>query len=208
MTNHNPESSKDYMTKTPVVMIKIDAAPKGEWKALGGSDRDQWNKRLSDLVTNALPVNQQNTKEVSDAGSAVAAGIMDMKPADPVEGILISQLAVANEAALKLYQLAWLNSGHLEASTKYLQLADKATRTVALLTEWLDQHRGRGQQQIVVKHVTVNADKALVTDTVVTGKPAVNAASSAAVLTDATERPMPTLDETMKLEPVGGTKKK
>jgi hypothetical protein len=117
-------------------------------------------------------------------------------------------LVVANEAALKLYQLAWLNSGHFEASTKYLQLADKATRTVALLTERLDQHRGRGQQQIVVKHVTVNADQAVVTDTVVTGKPAVNAASSAAVLTDAIEKPMPTLDQTMKLEPVGGTKKK
>ena len=128
---------------------------------------------------------------------------MDITPADPIEGILISQLVVANEAALKLYQLAWLNSGHFEAHTKYLQFADKATRTVALLTERLDQHRGRGQQQIVVKHVTVNADKALVTDTVVTGKPAVNAASSAGVLTDATEKPMPTLDETVKLEPVG-----
>jgi hypothetical protein len=140
---------------------------------------------------------------------AVAAGIVDMKPADPIEGMLISQLVVANEAALKLYQLAWLNNAeYFEAHTKYLQLADKATRTVALLTERLDQHRGRGQQQIVVKHVTVNADKALVTDTVVTGKPAVNAASSAAVLTDDTEKPMPTLDETMKLEPVGGTKKK
>jgi hypothetical protein len=178
-----------------------------EWKALGGSDRDQWNERLSDLVIGALPVNQTNAEVVSHAGSAVAAGIVDMKPADPIEGMLISQLAVANEAALKLYQLAWLNSGHFEAHTKYLQLADKATRTVALLTERLDQHRGRGQQQIVVKHVTVNADKALVTDTVVTGKPAV-AASSAAVLTDATEKPMPTLDETVKLEPAGGTKKK
>ena len=72
MANHNPESSKDYMTKKPAVKIQIYAAPKGDWKALGGSDRDQWNERLSDLVTNALPVNQQNAKEVSDAGSAVA----------------------------------------------------------------------------------------------------------------------------------------
>ena len=133
-----------------------------------------------------------------------------MKPADPIEGMLLSQLVVANEAALSMYQRAWACSpdDYFEAHTKYLQLADKATRTVALLTERLDQHRGRGQQQIVVKHVTVNADQAVVTDTVVTGKPAVNAASSAAVLTDDTEKPMPTLDETMKLEPVGGTKKK
>src|SRR5271169_3251244 len=72
---------------------------------------------------------------------------------------------------IKLYRLAWANSAeYFEASTKYLQLADKASRTVAMLTERLDHHRGRGQQQIVVKHVTVNADQALVADTVVTGK--------------------------------------
>jgi hypothetical protein len=38
------------------------------------------------------------------------------------------------------------------------------------LTERLDQHRGRGQQQITVKHVTVNADQAVVTDQIVTDK--------------------------------------
>ena len=30
---------------------------------------------------------------------------------------------------------------HFEAHTKYLQLADKASRTVAVLAERLDQHR-------------------------------------------------------------------
>ena len=97
---------------------------------------------------------------------------------------------------------------YFEANTKYLQLADKATRTVAMLTERLDQHRGRGQQQIVVKHVTVNADQAVVTDTVVTGKPAGNAEPSLALLTNAAEKPMPMLDETGKLQPVGGVKKR
>ena len=178
------------VAEMPAVKIEIHAAPQGKWKALGGSDRDQWNERLSDLVIGALPVNQNNAKAVSQAGSAVAAGIMDMKPADPVEGILISQLAVANEAALKLYQLAWLNSGHFEAHTKYLQLADKATRTVALLTERLDHHRNRGQQQIVVQHTTtVNANQAVVTDSVVTGKKN-EAARSAKLLAAVTDQPM------------------
>jgi hypothetical protein len=100
------------------------------------------------------------------------AGVVDMEPTDPIEGMLISQLVVANEAALSLYRRAWAchPADYFEAHTKYLQLADKASRTVTLLTERLDQHRGRGQQQIVVKHVTVNADQAVVTDTVVTGK--------------------------------------
>jgi hypothetical protein len=189
----------------PGVRIEIHAAPKGEWKALGGSDRDQWNERLSDLVIGALPVKQTNAEAVSHAGSAVVAGIVDMKPADPVEGILISQLVVANEAALKLYQLAWLNSGHFEANAKYLQLADKASRTVALLTERLDQHRGRGQQQITVKHVTVNAGQAVVTDSVVTGKKT-EAASSAKLLAAVTDKPMEIIEAEKQNEtvPVGG----
>ena len=197
------------MTEKPTVKIEVEPQLKAELKALGGSDRDQWNERLSNLVIRALPVNQHNSETVSHAGSAVAAGLVDMKPADPIEGMLMSQLVVANEAALSMYQRAWLNNAeYFEAHTKYLQLADKASRTVAMLTERLDQHRGRGQQQIVVKHVTVNADQAVVTDTVVTGKPAGNVVPSPAFLTDVTDKPMPRLDETRKLEPVGGGKKK
>ena len=197
------------MTEKPTVKIEIDAESKGEWKALGGGNRDQWNERLSNLVTRALPINQKNTEAVSRAGSAVAAGVVDMNPADPIEGMLMSHLVVVNEAALNMYRLAWLNNAeHFEASTKYLQLADKASRTVAMLTERLDQHRGRGQQQIVVKHVTVNADQALVTDTVVTGRSAVNNVPTPALLTDATEERMPVIEETTSLEAVGGVKKK
>jgi hypothetical protein len=57
------------------------------------------------------------------------------------------------------------------------------------LTERLDQHRGRGQQQITVKHVTVNADQAVVTDSVVTGKNS-EAAPSAKVLATVTDQLM------------------
>jgi len=194
------------MTKKPGVMIEIDRTPKGEWKILVGGDHDQWNERLSSLVVSALPVNQQNADAVSKAGSAVAAGMVDMDPADPIEGMLISQLVVASEAALNMYRLAWANSAeYFDASTKYLQLADKASRTVVMLTERLDQHRGRGQQQITVKHVTVNADQAVVTDTVVTGKN--NEAMTTAKLVAASAyKPMEIFEPTQKetVQVVGG----
>jgi hypothetical protein len=77
------------MTEKPTVKIEIDAAPKGKWKALGGGDRDEWNDRLSTLVTRALPVNQKNGEVVSWAGSATAAGMVDMNPADPIEGYVL-----------------------------------------------------------------------------------------------------------------------
>src|SRR5689334_16834622 len=155
--------SKNKLKET-VRHIEIDAVPNGKWKSLGGRDRDRWNDRLSTRVVNALPINLKNSEFVCLVGSAAAAGIIDMNPADPIEGVLISQIVVANEAALILYRLGWLNVGeYFVAATKFLQLADKASRTVAMLTDRLDQHRTRGQQQIVVKHVTVNADQAVVT---------------------------------------------
>jgi hypothetical protein len=72
------------------------------------------------------------------------------------------------------------------------RIADKASRTVAMLTERLDQHRGRGHQQIVVKHVTVNADQAMVADSM-------NDAVSAAKLVPATvDQPMPNIGPSQK----------
>ena len=177
------------MTKKPAVNIAIDPTPKRELKALGGGDRDQWNERLIGLVAKALPVNQENVEAVSDVGSAVMAGVADMNPTDPIEGILISQLAVANETALTLYRRAWAcnPADYFEAHTKYLQLADKASRTVPLLSEPLDHHRGRGQQHITVKHVTVNADQAVVADQIVRGK-------EAALLASGIEKPMESVE--------------
>jgi hypothetical protein len=163
----------------------------------------------------ALPIQQSNSEAVIFASRAVCQATMDIAPADPIEGILIAQLMVANEAALTLYRKGWQNVNvpeYFEGGTKFLQLADKAARTVALLTERLDHHRGRGQQQITVKHVTTNnvtADQAIITDSVTTGG-ARNVASPA-LLAASSEAPMPILDEIKRPDPVGvggGTKSK
>lgn len=110
-----------------------------------------------------------------------------------------------------MYRRAWQQPPeYFEARTRYLALADKATRTVTLLTERLDQHRSRGQRQIVVKHVTVNADQAVVTDSVVSGKSS-EGLSSAKLVATPTEGPMPIIDpHATESVPVagGGTKAK
>ena len=50
-----------------------------------------------------------------------------------------------------------------------------------MLTERLDHHRGRGQQHITVKHVTVNADQAVVAENVTTALPALQANAPVAI---------------------------
>jgi hypothetical protein len=69
---------------------------------------------------------------------------------------------------MELYRRAWIETQSHEVRVKFLALADKAARTVAVLAQTLDRHRGGGQQ-IVVKHVTVNAEQALLTDQLITG---------------------------------------
>ena len=67
-----------------------------------------------------------------------------------------------------------------------------------MLTEKLDHHRGRGQQQIVVKHVTVNADQAVITDQILAGErsTAGGPSPSPALVTAKVELPMQELGGT------------
>jgi hypothetical protein len=188
----------------PTVTVRLDPRPKGEFKALTGADHDDWSLRVMNVLRGALPGDGH-----TDAISAASSGMLDMKPIDPIEGMLIAQTIAAHEAAMRMYGLGWANIGHFEASTKYLALADKAARTVAMLTERLDQHRGRGQQQITVKHVTVNADQAVVADQIVSGR--AKDANTAALLTSTTDKPI-RLIEPVKRETVwvdgGGSEEK
>src|ERR1700704_1015471 len=164
--------------KEEVRTIELDPNPKGELRMLGGSRSDKWNLRLLNLVGNSLPIDHSNRETSNEATKAVCQATADIAPADPIEGILIAQLMAANEAALSMYQKGWSQPPeYFEARTKYLQLADKAARTVVLLTERLDHHPGRGHQQIVVKPVTVNADQAMVAETITTGTPALQSNS-------------------------------
>jgi len=203
-----PKDQKPKGGDQTAIKLRLDAnKPEGKFKLLGGSQADQWNNRLNSQTLNALPIaHSKNNDSITEACLAVSYGVMDMAPADPIEGILIAQLMAANEAALAMYQKGWAQPPeYFEARTKYLQLADKAARTVIMLTERLDHHRGRGQQQITVKHVTTNnvtADQAIIADSVTTGGGARNVVSPA-LLAANSEAPMPILSETRQPDPVG-----
>ena len=83
-----------------------------------------------------------------------------------------------------------------------------SARTVMMLTERLDHHRGRGQQQITVKHVTTNnvtADQAIIAESVTTG--AGRNVASPALLAAHSATPMPILNETKQSDQVGGGQK-
>ena len=70
--------------------VNLDPKPKGEFKDVGGSQQDVWNLRLANLVISTLP-------DYASEGASTAAisAMADMKPADPIEGILIGQIIAA-----------------------------------------------------------------------------------------------------------------
>jgi hypothetical protein len=86
--------------------ITINPNPKGEFKLIGGSLADDWNMRLLNGVGGALPVKQSDVDASTEAITAIGQTMIDMKPDDPIEGMLIAQLMAANEAALTLYRNA------------------------------------------------------------------------------------------------------
>jgi len=108
-----------------------------------------------------------------------------------------------------MYRRAWEQPPeYFEARMKYLAHADRATRTVALLTSGSIKHRGRGLQQITVKHVTVNADQAMVADQIVGGK--LEPLSAAKLLVTATaDKPMEIIEaRSIEAVPVDGGRSK
>src|SRR5215469_16311790 len=98
--------------------IAIDPHPQGNLKALSGGQYDDWNNWLASRTSEALPVNQKDDDRATEATVAVWSGMIDLKPADPIEGILISQLVAANQTSLEMYRRAWaLSSEYFEART-------------------------------------------------------------------------------------------
>ena len=203
-----PKKNSQTMT------IALDPKPKGEFKILGGSRSDDWNMRLVNLVAGALPIEQSNSEAEQHGISAVFSGNDRHRSGGPNRGNTGRAIDGGERSGATMYRKGWAQPPeYFEARTKYLALADKASRTVTMLTERLDHHRGRGQQQITVKHVTTNnvtADQAIIADSVTTGGGARNVASPA-LLAASSETPMPILDEIRRPDPVGvggGTKSK
>jgi hypothetical protein len=209
MTTHRRKARRLLQAATPttndraVAQLEPNSAPR--LKGLGGGEADSWNSGIGHRLGGALPA--CHSPDFAEVARASLQGLTGIKPNDPIEGMLASQIIAAHEAAMHLRQLAWHPDQSFVVQTRYLELAEKAARTMAMLTERLDQHRGRGQQQITVKHVTVNADQAVVADSINTGGPSGSSAparSPGNLLTTGKLKPMETLNGG--LVKVGGEK--
>ena len=136
--------------------------------ASGGPLHDQWSKQLVHQIAQAQPLfGSRNDAKAVEAGAAALAAHLSIGPAGPVEAMLAAQIIAASAAALECYERAWLPDQSFEVRSKYLGLADRAGRSVAMLSDALARQRGRGHQQITVRHINVQATNAVVAETII-----------------------------------------
>jgi hypothetical protein len=57
-----PKKENKKMDDSPVIEIKIPRVPKSEFKEVGGGDRDQWNKRLVEVVSGLFLSSQKTPR--------------------------------------------------------------------------------------------------------------------------------------------------
>jgi hypothetical protein len=111
-------------------VVRLDPNPSPRLKAIGGGLDDRWNNRIAGRLVSALP--DAHSVEDAEAASAALSGLVNINPADPVEGMLAAQIIAAHETALSLRRRAWHPEQSFVVQTRFLELADKAARTVAV----------------------------------------------------------------------------
>jgi hypothetical protein len=169
-------------------------------EALGSRDLDF----LDGLLKQLCIVGSHGRSVDEDGLNFMLSLVKGIEPRDQVEAMLAAQMAATHNAIMTV--AGRLNHAQNIPQRDSAERAfNKLARTFTSQMETLKRYRSEGQQKILVQHTTtVNADQALITDRVVTGKNNA-AAPTAKHLTAATNKPMKII-EPMRKEavPVGG----
>ena len=121
----------------------------------GTSDRDQAQALLSHCLK-ALKSDEASDKyPANDERHFLLSIIKDLAPRDPVERMLVVQMAATHVATIR--SARWLASTeNIPQVQAHYTGFNKLARTFAAQVEALSKHRTGGQQRVVVEHVTVN----------------------------------------------------
>lgn len=131
---------------------------KGKFKKIGGSRNDTWNELIYDQIVGSCWNKRRSPEQEKQLMYATLGALVDIKPADPIEGMLVSQMIATQSAVMECYRLASHPNQNFICQQSYLKQAGQLSRTFATLVESLNRHRGKsGQQNVVVKYVTVEA---------------------------------------------------
>ena len=139
---------------------------KGTLQHVGGSRSDAWNNIIINQAVRALWIKHSDEEALGDQRKATVLGLAGIGPKDELEGMLAAQLLAAHNASMECYRRGMLGEQTFEGRRENLAQANKLSRTYSMLVDFLNRHRGKGQQKVTVEHVHVNAGGQAVVGTV------------------------------------------
>lgn len=101
-----------------------------------------------------------------DTANRLLAILHDIKPGDPIEGMIATQMIAVNHAAMLMTRRIVTSDDSFLQTELAVNLACKLQRTLVALVEALHRYRSGGQQRVVVEHVHVNEGGQAVVGTV------------------------------------------
>lgn len=121
-----------------------------------GSEHGPHSLRLLNQIVQTTRIKADQDARIQ-AMLALVGAIKGLKPSDEIESMLVTQMIATHEQAMECLRRATLPDQDAPDRDLNLKYAGKFLQTYARQVEALDKHRGKGQQKIIVEHVTVEA---------------------------------------------------
>ena len=134
--------------RTVPITVHSDAA---QMRAATGTDEPDLAARL---LTQAVRATPEATDSLAVMNAAVAA-VAGIKPRDPLEGMLATQMVAVHNMAMEMASRALLPGQTTEGVDCNIGRVTRLMRTFAAQVEALQRYRSAGQQTVTVQHVHV-----------------------------------------------------
>jgi hypothetical protein len=131
------------------------------------SDTDLWAAQLADLLKTdhgqlSLHLLQQGAHctwktEATNAYNLTIAAVAGIAPRDPLEALLVIQMASVHNVAMELLRRTMISDQSVDGVTVGMSRATALLRTFTAQVETLVRYRGGGKQTVTVQHVQVDA---------------------------------------------------
>jgi len=118
----------------------------------GFDDNDAFNVLLNQII-NVKPSHQT----LQDHSNYVLSMLVELKPRDAMEAMLITQMVAAHTLAMEMNKRALLPEQTVEGVDTNINRATKLQRTFVQQMEALQKYRNQGKQTIQVQHVNIEA---------------------------------------------------
>ena len=120
------------------------------------------------LLQHVIELTHKDRKPDEPAINKMLARIAAVEPRDGIEAMLATQMVVIHQASMRAAR-SLRGSENIAQQDSNSNSLNKLTRTFASQVEALKRYRSKGEQKVIVEHVTVNEGGQAIVGNVTTG---------------------------------------